>query len=113
MNITTGTVTSASVLVRNDADENKQYDIVATVAVNTIANEFGNSNGNGQIQNGSVSLNGQTLATFDKYNNLSIRYNVDDSEVQSAVLAAVQEFCAGVGAFAEDVTMTANCGNEN
>lgn len=102
-NITTGSVLSANVRVNNYTDENKKYDIVADVSVVSNPNEYGD----GQIQNGSVSLNGSTLATWSYYNNLAINFQTSDEEQQSDILTEVQKFAEAVLGFKSSAVLTA------
>lgn len=102
-NITSGSVLSANIRVNNFSDTDKTYDISADVSIVNNPNEYGD----GQIQNGSVSLDGKTLAVWSRQGNLSIQYYVEDAITQARILAEVQQFIEKVQQFRADVVLTA------
>lgn len=102
-NITSGSVLSANIRVNNFSDTDKTYDISADVSIVNNPNEYGD----GQIQNGSVSLDGKTLATWSHHSNLSIQYLVEDADTQSNILQEVQLFIGSILVFRANAQLSA------
>lgn len=102
-NITTGSVLSANVRVNNFSDITKTFDITCDIAIVNNPSDYGD----GQIQNGSVSFDGKTLAVWSRQGNLSIQYYVEDAIAQARILAEVQQFIEKVQQFRADVVLTA------
>jgi len=111
--ITNSTVLSANVRVNNSYDENKKYEISAVVSINKEPDGVHDIIGHGKIIGGTVSLNANTVATFTKYSNLSIAYNIEDEEAQTEILNAVQAFCTNVKDYADNANLSATTEEAN
>lgn len=77
-------IESATLRVSNKSDENRAFDIAADVNVS--------HDKIGRIESGTVSRDGQQLASFSRYNdNLSMSFYIPSTE-QPAILDAVNSF---------------------
>lgn len=68
-------------------------------------NVIGGANQHGQIANGRVYRDTAVLATFQKYNNISIAYLTADEAEQTEILSAVQSFCTEARQYIDDASI--------
>lgn len=86
--------------------ENNGYKTTAEVTKSLAQNNIvGAGNQHGQIANGRVYKDEQTLATFHKYNNISIAYLTADETEQAEILSAVQSFCTEARQYIDEASI--------
>lgn len=86
-------LTSTLVLSAENNNLRVSAEVVKSLAENNI---IGGANQHGQIANGRVYRDATVVATFHKYNNISIAYRTADEVEQTEILSAVQSFCTDI-----------------
>lgn len=95
-------ITSTLVLSAENNNLRVSAEVTKSLAENNI---IGGANQHGQIANGRVYRDTLVLATFHKYNNISIAYLTADEAQQTEILSAVQSFCAEARQYIDDASI--------
>lgn len=103
-------LTSTLVLSAENGTLKVTAEVTKSLAQTTI---IGGSNQHGQIANGRVYKDEQTLATFTCYKNLSVTYLTADVAEQAEILSAVQSFCTEARQYIEDASINVTTEEDN
>lgn len=102
--LTSKAVITARVRLTNEGDESRKYEMTADITVKDGAAV--------DVQNGYANKDGATVATFNRYGrNISLTWQTDDTQEQTAALEAVQGFLADTAAWTATNTITTQPNN--
>lgn len=103
-------LTSTLVLSAENDNLRVSAEVTKSLSQNNI---IGGANQHGQIANGRVYRDTTVLATFQKYNNISIAYLTADEAEQTEILSAVQSFCTEARQYIDDASINVTTEEDN
>ena len=95
-------LTSTLVLSSESGEYKATAEVIKAFVQTTIV---GSQNQHGHIANGNVYKDEQKVATFSKYNNISIAYLTADETEQAEILSAVQSFCTEARQYIDEASI--------